>query len=1035
MRGILTVILICLLLSPAPAQAFLKPKDYKQIFLNDAISAEQRNNHKSAFHSFEKAMYYYGKDRNVVLAYAAFCERNKYFDKAEKLYAKLYILTKDSTYLFKKDLCAIKNGKLSEAELHNTLKRHDLTQKQKNQLDEALIFHFSWKEDWKNVKKACDLLPFNSINKDVVTTCLVASERVRDKKASLRYSIRFAELFPKDSAVISKIIHMAEASEDYILAEKYTKQLVKLNPKDLGIRYELAGLYEKQKQWQKAAKLYESLMVMGDKSEHVKTSLAYVLSQMNPKKAVFENVKKEIPYFAKPLSGFKLSEKLFYQSWKEKKYDDAQTYLVQMLKEQPNSPKLLKHGADISLSQENYPKAIDFMQRLKKVKPLLKEEEKFLAFLYFKKGDISKSLEIVEEELKKAPEDKELLKLALEYSLAAKNWDSSIVYNLKLLEFEPKSETLLKQGGDLHSIKKDFESASKLYERLVELYPKLEYKTQLANFYMASKEYEKAQAILEPIYYQNPGNEDITKAYLNTLFAQQKTYEAYKVVRDNNMLETKEGYAVLGDLNLKNQQYSVAANNYYKALQLEPDNEIYKNNLAICYRLLGHIKPAGTLFKDILIKNPENKEAMLGLGSLEIDKKNFEKARSIFRYILCQDPCYKPAKIAIAHSYIANDERLSALETLESVPEDDEVKMLKAQVYYDMNMLSDSKDILKRTSGKEPEVLKAKIKREDAITLTPSYVLFVSQLADEFNLDYQRYGLRVSQNGPRNSNVFMEYNVFWYTSGAPYFLSNVANEFKGGVHARPTEKFEYKADIGVKAFQFGGGMAITDSWAKYYFNDKFNLKLGFKRDNLEQSYLSAVGEIFNGAFTGRVANNRLHMNFEAKLPKQFYAFGTAAYGVLTAQNLDTNQYIEGMVGVGRLVYNNPKNKWIQKVGMDLVSYNVGYQYNLLDLYDAAGVLYGGYFSPGFFTADTLNVKIEGENKKYHLRYGVSGFAGIQNAQWPNQTNLTWGFAPYLAYDLNDHITFNASYNYFNYADVQRHYLMFNAVIRGFKRHV
>ncbi len=1029
------LIFFCLASNVSPANAFIfKKKDYKQNFINNALDAEKRNNHASAFHLFEKAMYYYGKDKKVIEEYAGFCERNKYFDKAEKLYDKLYVMSKDKKYLFKKYLCRIKNGKMSYDEFKKKALAENFNKNYNNELYESLINNYAWKNDWKNVKKLCSMLPTSSMDVELTSSCLIASEKLKDKKASLKYSIRYSNLHPKDSGPLNKVIRLAEELNDFKLQEEYVKKLISVNPKDTGIKYKLAGLYEKNKEWDKAAKLYEALMASGDKSEHVKSSYNYTVMMKNPKKA--EKYSGSLPskvYVPPKLSAFKQNEKLFYDAWKKNQLFLAEDYLNKMLKEEPANLKLLRHGADISSSQNDFKKAISYMEKISQIKELSKDEKIFVAFLNSKIGNIQNSLSIVENLLQDYPNDKKLISLAQEYSLAGQNWDKSIFYSEKLLTFEPNSEKLLKLIGDLYSMQKDFTQATAYFEKLVAKYPKTEYKLELANLYMADKNFAEAENILEPLYQKERSDEKIVKAYLNSLLAQQKTYQAYFVIKENNLLNTKEGYIVQGDLNLKNEQYTKAANYYYRASLLDSKDDIVKNNLAFCYRMLGHISAASELYNEVLQVSPENKEAKLGLGSLEIDKKNYEKSRKILYSLLRENPSYEPAKIAVAHSYIANDEKLSALEVLDSLPQNDEAKLMKAQIFYDLDMNTDAKPMLSGLYGANAEKIKYKIKRDNAITIVPKYSFLIQQLADEFNLDMFTMGIHLSENTAKNANVFMEYNVHVYYSGSPYFLTNVTNEFRGGVQARPTRNFEYRADIGVKAFQFGGALINTDSWVKYYFNDKFNLKLGFKRDNIIQSYLSAVGQYIDGVYTGRAIDNRVYLEYEAKLPNRFYSFGRGTYGLITAQNLPTNQYLEGMLGVGRPIYENPRNKWIQKVSLDVVTYNSGYQYNLLDIYNSAGVLYGGYFSPGFFTAETGNIKVEGENKKYNLKYGFSCFAGYQNAEQQHQTSFTWGFAPYISYKVNDHIDINASYNYYNYAEVQRHYFLVNAIIRGFKK--
>lgn len=589
------------------------------------------------------------------------------------------------------------------------------------------------------------------------------------------------------------------------------------------------------------------------------------------------------------------------------------------------------------------------------------------------------------------------------------------------------------RGPQVLTIPQNFPSALQYYEQLVEEDPSLGNQTTLSSLYMENKNFAKAQEILESLCQQNPNDPKLIKSYLECLVAQRKIYEAYSLIREHNLWDTKEAYVVLGDLNLKNKMYDAAATNYFKALKLDPEDIVLKNNLAYSYRMMGFIQSSTRLHKEVLAKDPKNIDARLGLGFLEMDKKNFKKARDIFNAILMDKPDFRPAKIAMAKSYIANNEKLSALDVLDKLPDDDESKLMKAQIYYDFKMKTDAKDQLKEVYTSDAEKLNFKIKQDDAFTIIPNYSFFFQKLADEFRLNYQKYGIQISKNVPQNANIFMEYNVYWYSNGSPSYLNNVTHEFKGGVQSRPTTKIEYRADLGVKSFEFGDGMILTNSWFKYRFNDKFNLKLGFYRNNLEQSYTSAVGQYIDNVFTGRVADNRLYSEYNLNLPHQSYIFGRGVYGLLTAQNLPTNQYLEGVIGIGKRIYHNPRNKWIKTINVDLTNYTSAYQYNLLNLYSRSGRLFGGYFSPSFFDAPTLNAKVEGKIEKWKLRYGITAFSGPQIAMSQDFTRLSWGVETYASYDLNDHVSINVSYNSYTFADVQRHLFMVNAVIRGFRR--
>lgn len=935
MRILIICIIILFTINPCYSFSFLKKKDYKQNFINDALNAEKRHNNDSAFHLFEKALFYYKKDKSILEAYAGFCEREKYYVKAQELYQRLYVLTKNPNYLFKKDLAEIKNGKLSKAQVQKLAKGRHLTKSQEVDVNIALIEYFSYIGDWQNTKKACDNVKKSSIGKDLITTCTVAAEKTKDKKAVYQYLKRYSELYPEDANILKRIISLAGEYKDYSSEEALVKKFSALNPSDRGIKYSLAGLYERHGDYKKAVKVYESLMASGDNSKHVKDSYAYALGMSKgtfAKKAP-QYVFKFIP---KPLTPRELKEKAMYAALDKKDYKKVISYLEDLLKSSPTDTKLLKLRVDMALALDDYSNAIIFFEKLKTLNyPLSLKDEKLLAFSYSKPENYPKAIEVIESLLQQnasnQAESLDLMKLALEYSMASKNWEKGLFYVNKLLVFEPTSEKLLKTLGDIYATNKDFCNAINAYVRLVQNYPKLEYYLALANFYMASQNFLQAQMILEPLTNAYPCNAEITEAFLNSILAQQRIGKAYWFVKNRHLEKTKNGYMIFGDMAMMDKDFSCARDYYIDALALAPDDITLQNKLANAYRELECLNQATQLYRAVLAKDPCNIQAMLGLGYLQIDKKNYDKARKIFNYVLANNPCYEPAEVGVVNSYLSNDDNLHALSILRTMPRDENVQLLKDQTQYKLNihtnvfkaipdvpemnvpqeMIDYDYNANKYVEGRifdspidrDRAELNYKKRRNEAVILIPTYSFMIQQLADQFRLNYQKFGINLSKNIDGNKNVFMGYNVIVYSSGGPAALNNVVNEFRGGIQARPTNKWEYRADIGVKAFEFGdGAMLITDSWIKRYFNDNFNLKLGFRRNNIEQSYVSAVGEPIDGIFTGRAADNKMYVEFQEKLPHQCYAFGLSSFGIINAQNLITNQYIEEMLGVGRLLY-------------------------------------------------------------------------------------------------------------------------------------
>lgn len=1059
MKRFLILIIALTFIIPNPSYAFFQKKDYKKIFLEDASKAEKRKDDKAAFFIYEKALFYYGDDKVVIESYAKFCEKRKYYNKAIILNQKLYDLTKDEYYLFKKYSLELKNDNIPQNKIKKILADKRLNASHRKDIHNKIILELFKKKDWEEIKTFCNKIPIKDMDAEALNACAIASEKFSDKKTAYKYYLRYHELSPKNSAIVKKILDIAEKFNDIETQEKFLKKFAELNPKDNGIKYRLAGFYEKRKEYAKARKIYEGLIASGDKSKHVLDSYAYVLNP-SPKTtpAPATPPKIEYQYIPKKLTAYEKVEIQLYKALDNKNFKKAEEHINFLLTQTPKDKKLLELRLDIAMAQNDFEKALLYFKQTHKG-ALSQEEEKQLAFLYSKNDNLEKSIEIIEKLLQKDAENKELLNLALDYSMEAKNWDKAITHNEKLLAFNPLDEKLNKNQAGFYSIKKDFNSAIKYYEILLENYPKLEYKLELFNLNMATQNFRRAQSIIEAIYSENPNDETVAKMYLNSLLAQDRVYDALRLVQKHKLENTLEGSTVQGDVSMLIKDYDLANKFYLKALKFDKQNNSTKLKLAQSFRMKKELNEASKFYCDVLSKDPSNKEAMLGIGYLNIDQKFYPQARRVFRNILTTDNNYIPARIGIANSYNDNGDQLQTLSTLNTITANDEAQLFKAKTYYKMGMLSDAKRTLNGLVSKDAEDLRYNIRRDQGIIITPSYTLFNQQLAQNYDLDYNKVGINVSQATKNNLNVFADYNMYVYSSGdisatlpsnevISNQLNNFTNEVRFGGMGRPKEKNEIRLDIGAKVFQFNlGAMLNTDSWIKHYFNDKFNLKAGFYRDNLEQSYLSAVG-INTRDFVqntdiifGQVANNKTYLEYEYRFPHQFYSFGRGAFGVMRGQNIQSNPYWEGMLGLGRLMYNNPENNWINIINLDFVSYNSGYQYNLLNLTvpgDTKGNVFGGYFSPPYFSANTVNIKLEGKIKKTGFKYGLKGFGGAQfimKSGAYTQSTATWGIAPYINYDFNDNVSINLAYNHFNYADIQRDIFTFKIICRGFKKRV
>ena len=428
-------------------------------------------------------------------------------------------------------------------------------------------------------------------------------------------------------------------------------------------------------------------------------------------------------------------------------------------------------------------------------------------------------------------------------------------------------------------------------------------------------------------------------------------------------------------------------------------------------------------------------EGLLLQAEMSIKIKDSTQARSFYDNILIKTPYDKSAQLTLNQSYISTSSDLSALTILKKIEEDDDIKLLKAKAFYNLEMFENSYDLLDELPESDNIInLKNEIKRKRAYDIVLGYELYDQELDEEFELDVKKFAITNSAYY-KNMQVYFDYILYLYKSGQIKNIgvqNNTTNEVRIGTQGRLNEKIALRTDVALKAFQDAGLILLSDNWLKYHFSDKFNMKLGFQRRHIEQTYLSAVGLNIDNVFTGQVVDNNLYLDTTFRIPKESYIFTKAGIGYRDGQNLDNNLYWEGMAGVGKLFRYDLSRPYLQKISLDLVSFNSGFQQNQQRIVDSQGIAYGGYFSPTFYSDNTLNYNFFGRIKN-KFSYGVGGYIGWQFARMPDQSLLIYGGSFYGKYRANDYLSAELQYRYYRYANINRNQLIFNLVISLFRK--
>lgn len=180
---------------------------------------------------------------------------------------------------------------------------------------------------------------------------------------------------------------------------------------------------------------------------------------------------------------------------------------------------------------------------------------------------------------------------------------------------------------------------------------KLEYKYNLAHFYLSQSKYDLAIDYYYQILRDNPthflGMRGITVCYL---FANEPAIaleHAQEWVASFNTYYEPHYYQGLCHFALNNIAAALAA--YDKALNLAPTNHEIITAIGACYRALGNTAIAETYLHKSLALESKNPHALYNLGCINMDKKDFATARGVLLNAIHLDANYAEPICALGY--------------------------------------------------------------------------------------------------------------------------------------------------------------------------------------------------------------------------------------------------------------------------------------------------------------------------------------------------------------------------------------------------
>lgn len=255
-------------------------------------------------------------------------------------------------------------------------------------------------------------------------------------------------------------------------------------------------------------------------------------------------------------------------------------------------------------------------------------------------GDFQGAKTALKKALELEPDNKDYLEaLIIAYKRAGLqyvqegNKEGAIKEYLEALSKKPKDVELNYNLAYLYHCDDKPDKAKPYYSKCLELEPKGSFAESaylyLGNIYFAEKNYEKASVNYQGALDLKGTNQ--VMAYYNLGLCHLKTDKLDKAEQEflaaiKLSPAQAQFYGSLGELYIKKKDYAKALENYNKATGYDSGNYIYQKGLAITLQETGNLDGAIQAYNTAISLNSTDAETHYFLGSLYVQKENYELA-------------------------------------------------------------------------------------------------------------------------------------------------------------------------------------------------------------------------------------------------------------------------------------------------------------------------------------------------------------------------------------------------------------------------
>lgn len=443
-------------------------------------------------------------------------------------------------------------------------------------------------------------------------------------KNALKLDPRFVKAYQLLAQTHLKLNEHQEAFSTYLKLET-------LDPGDLDAKIQLASIYFIGKRYKESRERIDAVLEKKpDNLEALYLRAAILAREDNDLDGATEIYKTIIALDASQvkaymsLSGIQMARK---------EYKDAGTTIEKAIRTNPANIDLHKSLYQLYLIQNDLNGAEKVLLALSKDLPDSPEPFLMLGDFYLRRKNEPDAQKAFLQAIKNDPKNINALMLTAKFFNAVGKPGTAEEYIINALSIEPENIDILYAYADFHLSNKRIDKAEELVDSLLADRPKYSPARQLkGKIYATRNEFDKAIDIFNALLKEEPRSFMLHYLLASALMAKGEINQAkasfVRALEENPNLHKARLF--LANIYFRERDFPLAMTQTEKILQDVPDEynaNILKGNILMAQKELD---AAGTIFRRMILKDPENPAAYYRLGLLQRVLKNDDEAMRNF---------------------------------------------------------------------------------------------------------------------------------------------------------------------------------------------------------------------------------------------------------------------------------------------------------------------------------------------------------------------------------------------------------------------